>query len=132
MSKHTPMVVMLISGDLTKLQVGLSLAATASASARSVTLFTTGEATYLLSPANRHKLTDSDGRDYATRAKDQGKQGIADLDLLLEALSALPVRLMVCDAALFEHGIDPEGLITRPNFERSGLTELVADHVQGG
>jgi peroxiredoxin family protein len=118
------MTIMVIDGMAERIHMALMTGATAAAMGRPVTYFFSKSAVKALTKTGWGKMP------YAKESAKEmdtllNAKGIADTELLLDALAALDVSFIVCETALQEHEIDIEDLITRPKVEISGLADLI-------
>jgi len=125
MPQQPPMICLLISDHIERLHTALALAATAAAGGRAVVLYLTGPAVHVWVQDGLHMLSHSDGRTLADVTTLQEAKGLPDLAMLLDALSAMPVEIVICDSALREAGIDAANLRTHPKAEISGYASLL-------
>jgi peroxiredoxin family protein len=122
--RQKPMTIMVIDGLAERIHMALMTGATAAAMGRPVIYFFSKSAAKALTNPGWVKMP------YGEKSAVEmditlNSKGIADTELLLDALAALDVTFIVCETALQEHDIEIEDLITRPKVEISGLADLI-------
>lgn len=120
-----PLTVMIITGDLERIHMALMLGATAAAVGRPVTCFFSKRAVLFLKKDGWKTMQASGGVSGTDMDAALDAKGIADTELLLEGLSSLNARFVVCETAIKEHDIDVLDLVTRPQVEISGLADIL-------
>lgn len=125
MASKRPMTLMMISARAERIHMALMTGATAAAMGRPVTFFFSKAAVRFVTKAGWAAMQTSEGEPAVEMDSALDARGVADTEVLLDGISALNVRFIVCDSALREHDIDPTSLISRPQVEVGGLAEVI-------
>ena len=116
MTVATPLGLVVLSGDYARVQYALMMASAAAAIDRPVTVFVTMDAVPLLeSGEGWRRLAGSD------RDDDLKCRGVADMETLLQACTALDVSMMVCEAGLKGLDVAEDALRDDLGVEVTGL-----------
>lgn len=128
MAKKTsrkPMTLVVISPEADRIHMALMMGATAAATGQPTTFFFSKAAVKFVTKDGWEAFKASDGMEANQMDKRLEETGIADTALLLDGLSALNARFVVCESALREYAIDAAKLITRPAVEISGIADVL-------
>ncbi len=120
-----PMTLLVMSAEAERLHMALMVGATAAAMGRPVTYFFSKGAIRFLTPGGWADMRTSTGHPAPSMDSDLDSKGIADSSVLMDGLAALDVRIVACETALREHGLEAVDLIKRPAVEVSGLADII-------
>ncbi|GHF12771.1 hypothetical protein GCM10017044_03420 [Kordiimonas sediminis] len=125
MSKKYPMTLIILSPDVDKIHMAMTLAVTAASEGRPTSLFFAKKAADVLTRGGWDRLCQAEG--YAAGAFDAHHEnaGLPDFALLAQALGAVNARFLICDAAVTEYGITSDQLLSHPHIEVLSLGELL-------
>ena len=125
------MSIIVISSDAERIHMALMMAASASAMGKKVAMFFSKGGVKAVTKGGWQELTASCGTSANDMDKNLEAVGVADFDILVDALSALDIKFYVCDSAMAEHGLDILDLISRPQVKVTGLASLI-EYGSGG
>ena len=138
MAKSERLSIVLLSGSFERVHYGLSMASTAAALERPVTLFVTLGALHALVAAAADGRPGCLGRPVADQpagsevaagggldARHRAR-GVAGFEELLQACVTLDVEFMACEMGLRAIGLEPPALRSDLRLERGGLATLLA------
>ncbi len=131
MSKLKQLNIMAMSGEPARLHAAFLTATTGAASGRRVCIFFTSEAVRLLVKGEWENMSASDTGSGADLDKRLGEMSVPDGSMLMDAISAMNVRLIACEISLKSAGIQPEALDRWPLIELGSAADFL-DQGTGG
>ncbi|WP_374764812.1 DsrE family protein [Yunchengibacter salinarum] len=128
---HRRLAIMVLGDDAGRLHMALRTGAAAASMGAKVTYFFSGSALHLLTLDRAEATAGEKGGGQAALAARQADAGVADTNVLLDALAAMDVEMIACETSLKTEGLTPDDLITRPRVDIGGLPAFM-EHAMGG
>jgi len=127
MSRARPLNIMLLSCEPARLHMAFLTATSAAATGRLVSLFFTSDAVRLLLADAWDSLPGHAGASAQELDARHAASGTADTVMLMDAVAALNVRLLACEASLAANSIQPENLTRWAGTQITTVADFLAD-----